>query len=72
MLSRWAENDRQNAWNLYIAETLRKISESTAKYAGGTYTNVKWEDIINPKPAEKRSGKEVIDSILKKLREVGN
>lgn len=48
------------------------ISESTAKYAGGPYMNVKWADAINPKPAEKRTGKEVIDSILKKLREVGN
>lgn len=57
----------KNAWKLYIAETVRCISGSSAKFAGGPYITVKWDDIINPKPVETRTPEQVIDQIMKRL-----
>lgn len=60
----------KSAWDLYIAETLRCISESTAKYAGGPYLTAKWGDIINPKPVETRTPEQVIEQVMARLKEV--
>ena len=53
-----------------MAEGVRMISESTAKFAGGPYMTVKWADIIDPKPAETRTPEQVIDHVLGRLKEV--
>lgn len=45
-----------------------RISESCARYAGGPYMPVKWDDFINPKPQETRTPDEVKNYMLKKLR----
>lgn len=53
-----------------MAEGVRMITESTAKYAGGPYMTVKWADIINPKPVETLTPEQVIDQVMARLKEV--
>lgn len=60
----------KEAWNIYIAETLRCISESTAKFAGGPYVTTKWADILNPPKEETRTPEQVIDFVMGRLKEV--
>lgn len=51
-----------------MAECLRTITENTAKYAGGSYMQVKLADILEPKPQDNRSAEEIIEHIRAKLR----
>lgn len=59
-----------DAWKLFVAEGVRMISESSAKYAGGPYMALKWADVLNPKPVETRTPEQVIDHVLGRLKEV--
>lgn len=57
--------------NIYIADCVRLLTENTAKFGGGSYVNLRYEDIINPKPEETRSPEEVINNVkmgLSRLR----
>lgn len=58
-------------WRDYVAESLRIITENTSKFAGGSYINVKFADIINPPPAETRTGDEIIEHMKAKLAQIG-
>lgn len=53
-----------------MAETMRCISESAAKFAGGPYMTAKWANIINPKPVETRTPEQVIEQVMTRLKEV--
>ena len=65
----YAYEQKDAAWPLYVAETLRCISESAAKL-GGPYMQAKWADILNPKPEETRSPEEVIRHVKDRLAEL--
>lgn len=56
-----------DAWRLYVAESVRMVSESTAKFAGGSYMTAKWADIVNPKPVETRTPEQVIEQVMQRL-----
>ena len=43
------------------------IGENTAGMVNGKFISVEYEDIINPKPEEKRSSDEIIESIKDKI-----
>jgi len=45
------------------------VSESTARFAGGTCLTAKWADIVDPPPEETRTAEEVIAHVLQGLRE---
>lgn len=66
----YLQEQKNEAYRLYVAETLRCISESTAKFAGGPYMTAKWDDIINPKPVETRTQEQIIDQVMTRLKEV--
>lgn len=42
------------------------ISGNTARYAGGDYMQIRWEDLANPKPADTRTGYEIAAEVIKK------
>lgn len=50
---------------MYVAETLRCISESTAKFSGGPYMTAKWADIADPKPQKEWKPGKIAADIIK-------
>ena len=55
------------AYEIYITDTLRMITENTAKQVGGSYIKMRYADIIDPPKEETRTAEEVIDDIRTKL-----
>lgn len=54
-------------WRKYTARCLRLVTENTAGMVSGKLISVEYEDIINPKPEEKRSVDEIINGIKNKI-----
>ena len=63
--------DHENeVWRKYTARCMRMIGENTAGMVNGKFISVEYEDIINPKPEEKRSADEIIGNIKDKLNKM--
>lgn len=65
------------AYRVYVTDCLRIISENTGApataYGGnGHYMTKRYVEIINPPPEETRTGEEIVESILSKLKKGGN
>ena len=65
-MARYQSQQRDLAYRIYVSECLRIISENTAKMGGGSYITAKLSDIINPKPADNRTGEEIAADIIKR------
>lgn len=57
-------------WRKYTARCMRMIGENTAGMVNGKFMSIEYEDIINPKPEEKRSADEIIGNIKDKLNKM--
>lgn len=58
---------RQEAYEIYVSESLRAIAENTAALAGGgRYMKAGFMDIIKPKKQDKRTGEEIAADVIKK------
>ena len=55
------------AHDIYVTDTLRLITENTAKQVGGSYIKERFADILDPPKEETRTAQEVIDNIKTKL-----
>ena len=64
-MARYQSQQRDLAYRIYVTDCLRIISENTAKMGGGAYITAKFADIINPKPADDRTGEEIAADIIK-------
>lgn len=61
------EQSENELYRLYVTESLRIISENTAKIrGGGEYMTKSFDEIINPKPTDNRTAEEIINDITKK------
>ena len=65
-MARYQSQQRDLAYRIYVADCLRIISENTAKIGGGSYITAKLSDIINPKPADNRTGEEIAADIIER------
>ena len=65
-ISLFQKEQVDKAEKIYFAECLRIITENTAKMVGGSYMKAKFADIINPKPADNRTGEEIAADIIKR------
>ena len=66
-ISLFQKEQEEKAVRNYYAECLRIMTENTAKIGGGSYIQIKLDDILNPKPADNRTAEDIIDGIRKKL-----
>lgn len=63
---------REEVYRVYVADALRILGENTARMlAGGTYLKARYTEIIDPRPADPRTGEEIVDGIKSKLRQIG-
>lgn len=66
-ISLFQKEQEEKAVKIYYGECLRVITENTAKFGGGSYIQAKLQDILEPKPVDKRTAEDIIDGIRKKL-----
>jgi hypothetical protein len=64
--ARFNQHQRDLAYRIYVADCLRMATENAAKMSQGSYTAVRFYDIINPKPVDNRSGNEIAADIIKR------
>ena len=64
---------QEEVYRIYVTDALRILSENTARMLqfGGTYLKARYAEIIDPKPADPRTGEEIVDGIKSKLRQIG-
>ncbi len=64
---------REEVYRHYVAEALRVVGENTARLlpSDGTYLKVRYAELIDPKPADPRTGEQIVDGIKSKLRQIG-
>ena len=65
-IARYQSQQHDLAYRIYVAECLRMISENAASGGGGSYMAVKFEDVINPKHVDNRTGEEIAADIIKR------
>lgn len=65
-MARYQSQQRDLAYRIYVTDCLRIIGENAAKMCGGAYVTAKFADIINPKPADNRTGEEIAADIIKR------
>lgn len=56
---------------VYLSEALRMVSENTARFGGGSYLSVKYDDIIHPAdpvPEDPRSCYEIAQEIFNRAK----
>lgn len=56
----------ESAFKIYVAECMRTMTVNTAKFAGGSYIQAKFYDIINPKPQDNRTCEEITADIIQR------
>lgn len=61
------KQDQEQAYRVYVTDALKIITENTAKYASGSYMKARYCDLENPKPAETRTPKEIIQHMKRKI-----
>lgn len=66
VVARYQLQQRDLAYRIYVAECLRMISENAASGGGRSYMAVKFEDIINQKHVDNRTGEEIAADIIKR------
>ena len=64
--ARFNQHQRDLAYRIYVSECLRMISENAASGGGSSYMAVKFEDVVNPKPVDDRTGEEIAADIIKR------
>ncbi len=67
-LARWQQQALQRLWQTYMAEALRLAGENAARLGGGSYLQIRWAELTQPKTQETRTPKQVKDHMLHKLR----
>ena len=65
-MARYQSQQRDLAYRIYVTECLRMIGENAASGGGGSYMAVKFEDVINPKHVDNRTGEEIAADIIKR------
>jgi hypothetical protein len=78
-ISLFQKEQEDRALRTYITECMRHISENTAKTASALlgenaeakYMSVSFEDIIHPKPQDKRTPEEIILKMKEKIKKIG-
>lgn len=56
----------ESAFRIYTAECLRTMTENTAKFAGGSFMQAKYSDLIDPKPQDNQTCEEITAEVVKR------
>lgn len=56
----------EKSCRVYITDALQVIAENTARMVGGKAMTTRWEELLNPKPKDTRTGEEIVADVLRK------
>lgn len=65
------EAQEKTAYRNYVTESLRCITNNTARFAGGYEIKKSFSELLKPQKEDKRTGEEVITQMKEKLRKLG-
>lgn len=60
------DNMERELWRRYVATAARMLTENTARFAGGGYLSIDYDDIIQPKAQDSRTGDEIVMDVIKR------
>ena len=69
-ISLFQKEQEEKAVKIYYGECLRIMTENVAKIGGGSYVEAKLQDILYPKPVEKRSAEDIISGMKDKMNKL--
>jgi hypothetical protein len=58
------EKVKTDAYHIYMSDTLRIVSETTARFAGGNYIKARYADIVKPKKQDNRTCEEITADVV--------
>lgn len=64
-MARLNERAKTEAYRIYVTNALRVVTENTARFASGNYIKARYEDMIEPKKQDNRTGDEIVADIIK-------
>ena len=71
-ISFFHKKQKDDAYKIYITDTLKLILENTAHAInGGQYIQVRYADVVEPQKEETRTADDVINHVKEKLAKVG-
>ena len=59
---------RQDAWQAYTAQMLWHLNTAAHRMLGVKFEQPTWLEMIDPKPRDERTGRQIIDDLVAKLR----
>ena len=54
------------AYRIYVTDTLRIISENTARAVNGSAVTTRFVDLLKPKPQDNRTAEEIVEDVILK------
>lgn len=74
VMARYKEYQRELAYRIYVTDSLRMITENTAKFGGGSYMQARFAEIVgfgdNRASGDSRTRDEVISHVFDALKKV--
>lgn len=64
--ARWKEHEREQIYRIYVTDCLRAMTESTAKFSGGTYIQKRFAAVVGYEKTDTRTGEEIAAEVIKK------
>lgn len=58
----------EKAFKIYITEAVKNINKILAENFTGSYMAVSYEEMLNPKPVDERTGEEIVEDIRNGLK----
>lgn len=66
-VNRLQREQRDAAYRAYLTDALKMTAENTARFAGGQYPVWRYAEILEPGPAETRTGEEIARDVIERL-----
>ena len=60
------KEQEDTAFRIYVTDTLRLLTDNTAKASGGSKVSKRWWDIIHQPAPETRTGAEIAQDVIKR------
>lgn len=63
-----AKRVRQEAWEAYTAQMLWYMNSAVYKAIGAKFEHMTWLEMTNQKPRDERTGRQIVNDLVAKLR----